>query len=588
MRRIVAVSVAISVLAAAAWADPRPQLVDGVPAVGQFDATDKKTLGFSMDDYRLQLREGEVVTVTAETSPGLNLGLTLTHASGSPSSPISVSDGAGRRVRLQFRPPVGGDYVLRVLNRKARIYGSYTLTVTRAPARTSIVDLIDKAGAPTGEATAADRTRVEALRSAILSPQWRPRKTVAMGSGGALPPGLGFACESMLTVETVPADLSFQPVPNEPETFGIVRYRGGSRLCFPQGEGIIDYADGSRWIGAIGQMKVARGYYAGMPRYLPRPDGFGEWSTPDGRTLWLRVEESAAYPWGWNVAEVHGGPTQIATTAKPPPLPGPPPPRTASTARPTTPSQPAASPEIERLRRQKADAERRAAEADAALRTAEQAEVRKVEEAKVRQAAEAAARERTRLAEVRRAAEAKAAAARPAPAPTVEVSPKPAAKPAAGGAKLEYGEWVFFQSDKALQYRVALVKQEGNLATLRYQFRIAFDDDIHCRSARCEGYLLEAYNFDPDTRETITQRFLYFPNSFKGVFDYPDAVTVRFKTYTNTRSWWDAKAKLPMWGYNGEGGQILGLIHGCADNKLVGTEETRCREFDFDRMKTVR
>ena len=155
-----------------------------------------------------------------------------------------------------------------------------------------------------------------------------------------------------------------------------------------------------------------------------------------------------------------------------------------------------------------------------------------------------------------------------------------AVSPAAAQQMPAYSDWVFFQSDKALQVRSVLLSVDGEVASMRYEFRLNRDDDIFCRDPDCQGYVLAAYNYDPVTRDATDRFSVYFPNAFTGVWTYPATVKTRFTTYPNgDRSFWDARLGAAFVPVAGGPAQKLRLVEGCADNRLASTSHTRCTDY---------
>lgn len=160
------------------------------------------------------------------------------------------------------------------------------------------------------------------------------------------------------------------------------------------------------------------------------------------------------------------------------------------------------------------------------------------------------------------------------------------ASPATAQQLPAYSDWVFFQSDKALQVRSVLLSVDGAMASMRYEFRLNRDDPIFCRDADCRGYVLAAYNYDPDTRDATDRFSVFFPNDFSGVWTYPATVKTRFTTYPNgDRSFWDEHLGAAFVSAGGSVPRKLNLVEGCADNRLASTDYTRCD--DLGRAKLI-
>ena len=99
--------------------------------------------------------------------------------------------------------------------------------------------------------------------------------------------------------------------------------------------------------------------------------------------------------------------------------------------------------------------------------------------------------------------------------------------------KMDYSDWLFVQSDKSLQYRIAVEKQEGDIASLRLQFRVNNEDPIHCKSAACDGILLSLSNKNVGDNESTHYSFV-FEKSFIGInniYTWPTLITTELKTW---------------------------------------------------------
>lgn len=157
--------------------------------------------------------------------------------------------------------------------------------------------------------------------------------------------------------------------------------------------------------------------------------------------------------------------------------------------------------------------------------------------------------------------------------------------------KLQYSNWLYAQGDKALQYRVAVLKQVGDVATLQLQFRVNNEDEVFCKSTLCDGMLLTIENKDVGKTDT-TIHSIIFKKSFVGldnIYTWPTNITTELKTYpdgskkflsvtkgivyTNAGSTVENNAYVPNW---------------CVDIVLgANPNEHRCRRYGFDSSKAI-
>jgi len=80
----------------------------------------------------------------------------------------------------------------------------------------------------------------------------------------------------------------------------VAAYRGQSGpYCAPRGVGLIEFTDGSRWLG-----EVANRFNNWNLHSLPYPNGLGELRKADGSAQILRVRDKDKGPYGWDVVQV--------------------------------------------------------------------------------------------------------------------------------------------------------------------------------------------------------------------------------------------------------------------------------------------
>lgn len=88
-------------------------------------------------------------------------------------------------------------------------------------------------------------------------------------------------------------------------------YRGQSgAYCAPKGVGLIEFADGSRWLG-----EVTNRFNLLTNHLLPYPAGMGELRKTDGSSQILRVKDRGKGPYGWDVLQVVTSSTPTAGDA---------------------------------------------------------------------------------------------------------------------------------------------------------------------------------------------------------------------------------------------------------------------------------
>lgn len=85
-------------------------------------------------------------------------------------------------------------------------------------------------------------------------------------------------------------------------------YRGQSgAYCAPKGVGLIEFADGSRWLG-----EVTNRFNLLTNHLLPYPTGMGELRKADGSSQILRIKAAEKGAYGWEVLQVVSSSTATA------------------------------------------------------------------------------------------------------------------------------------------------------------------------------------------------------------------------------------------------------------------------------------
>lgn len=149
-----------------------------------------------------------------------------------------------------------------------------------------------------------------------------------------------------------------------------------------------------------------------------------------------------------------------------------------------------------------------------------------------------------------------------------------------------YSNWVFIQSDKALQYRVSVVKQEGPVASLQFQFRVNNEDEVYCKSSMCNGMLLGLSNKNVGDAESTKYNFI-FEKSFIGldnIYIWPQLLTTELKTWPDgSKRFWTANKGIV---YTNAGNDVqyhAGIPYCCVDVRLASNPDNhRCDRFGFE------
>ena len=143
-----------------------------------------------------------------------------------------------------------------------------------------------------------EKAQVEAWQAMLDSPSWQPTVVKNPGSKGTMTvPGLDCGA---LGPATSRLRLEFKPG-RHTDRHGVVRYRGdGVKYCLPSGVGVIEYRDGSRWVGQVAN----KGNLLSM-NMLPFPSGVGQLTRADGSfQVGRAVPAPGKKDWSWKFETV--------------------------------------------------------------------------------------------------------------------------------------------------------------------------------------------------------------------------------------------------------------------------------------------
>ena len=151
---------------------------------------------------------------------------------------------------------------------------------------------------------------------------------------------------------------------------------------------------------------------------------------------------------------------------------------------------------------------------------------------------------------------------------------------------LAYGKWLFIQSDKAVQMRMAKVKQEGNVCYLQMQVRLNKEDKIFCREPNCTGYLW-FFSYEPEGGGKI-ESHLVIKNTYERIYTYPVLIPVTLKNDAGFEQYWDETDKEVKLHVKSTGERRrLELGWSCVDNDMSDTPAHRCSMFNLQRAELL-
>lgn len=138
-------------------------------------------------------------------------------------------------------------------------------------------------------------------------------------------------------------------------------------------------------------------------------------------------------------------------------------------------------------------------------------------------------------------------------------------------------EWLYFQSDKPVQYSLHKTKTVGNKVYYKMSFKLDKNAAGYCTNDLCYGYViyLSVHQYDWETKKSSDTEFHFLlPKEYEGEY------TVNEEFYSTVKSeddkfisYWDNEKCYPMT-KNKATGEIskLSSFYSCVDSKLKNRE----------------
>ncbi|PKP25576.1 MAG: hypothetical protein CVU03_07610 [Bacteroidetes bacterium HGW-Bacteroidetes-2] len=137
----------------------------------------------------------------------------------------------------------------------------------------------------------------------------------------------------------------------------------------------------------------------------------------------------------------------------------------------------------------------------------------------------------------------------------------------------DYSNWLFISSDKDMQVRYKLEKQEGNIGYFSVQFRINFEDKSSCYSSNCEGYYFTFGYPTLDLMNNIYSHYKFY-NTFKDIYTMPELIPLNLKTRNGSYIYLKKEGFFFMFNNNE---LQANMFYNCVDEILSGNAlKNRC------------
>lgn len=154
-------------------------------------------------------------------------------------------------------------------------------------------------------------------------------------------------------------------------------------------------------------------------------------------------------------------------------------------------------------------------------------------------------------------------------------NPQPAIAKNAAGNPGAFSNWLFLNSDKAVQARYRLEKTENGIGYFSVQLRINFDDTIFCSDAQCLGYLFTFSYPSLDNAESVYYHFKMY-NTYKQIYTLPDLMPLKLEFDDGSRRMLKKEGFFYTTANFPNPQPADQLFYNCVDNILSGDGRHRC------------
>lgn len=145
-----------------------------------------------------------------------------------------------------------------------------------------------------------------------------------------------------------------------------------------------------------------------------------------------------------------------------------------------------------------------------------------------------------------------------------------------------YSNWLFMNTDKALQVRYKQVKEENGIGYFTVQFRINFDDPIFCKHTTCLGYLF-VYGYPTLDNQKIIEKSFKFYNSYKEVYTLNETIPIKLSFSDGSKRFLRKEGFFYKLANSEKELKAFNLFSNCVDDILSDNSNNhRCKPYRYD------
>jgi len=150
-----------------------------------------------------------------------------------------------------------------------------------------------------------------------------------------------------------------------------------------------------------------------------------------------------------------------------------------------------------------------------------------------------------------------------------------------------FSDWLFVKSDKAVQIRYKMVKKQTDVGDFQVQFRIAFEDAIHCSKPNCLGYMM-VFGIPTIDGQKIENHHYKLMNTFVDVYNYPETIKIKLSFPDGSKRFLTNKGFFYTTTVNPTPEPNSYLFSNCVDNIISNYPYNNCRDFEENKAITLK
>lgn len=149
-----------------------------------------------------------------------------------------------------------------------------------------------------------------------------------------------------------------------------------------------------------------------------------------------------------------------------------------------------------------------------------------------------------------------------------------------------FSDWLFVKSDKAIQIRYLEKKIDGDIGEFQVQFRIAFEDKVHCSKPDCQGYMM-VFGVPSVDGKTVTNHHYKMMNTFVDTYTFPETIKIKMSFPDGSKRFLSNKGFFYTTAHDTNPQPNSYIFSNCVDNIISNYPYNNCRDFEESKAITL-